>query len=131
IPAAGCKAPPPIPSGATLTRLESLRDSVQRAITGCSARIEALNREQKQLDAQIASGQTRIQQERQLLAGLARDLYRQPSLLVALTSSHSLGEMFTHVADLQSAGARAQTVSNQLNSDQVRLRDDRAAVAAA
>lgn len=131
IPAAGCKAPPSIPSSASLTRLTSLRDSVQRAITGCSARIEALNREQKQLDGQIAAGQTRIQQERLLLAGLARDLYRQPSLLVAITGSHSLGDVFTRVADLQSAGARAQALTDQLSADQARLHDERAAVAAA
>jgi transglycosylase-like protein with SLT domain len=131
LPAAGCKAPPAVPSSASFSRLVSLRDSVQRAISGCAARIEALNRQQKRLDADIAAGETRIDQEQILLAGLARDLYRQPSLLVALTSSHSLGDFFTRFADLQSASARAEALTNQLHADQLRLQQDRATVAAA
>ena len=117
IPAGGCQAPPAVPAHATLTRLVSLRDSVQRAITGCASRIEALNREQKRLDADIAAGETRVQQERLLLAGLARDLYRQPSFLVALTSSHNLGDFLTRVSDLQSASERAAVLTDQLNAD--------------
>ena len=131
LPAAGCKAPPAVPSSASFSRLVSLRDSVQRAISGCAARIEALNRQQQQLDAEIAAGDTRVEQEQELLAGLARDLYRQPSLLVALTSSHSLGDFFTRVSDLQSASARAEALTNRLHADQQRLREDRATVAAA
>jgi transglycosylase-like protein with SLT domain len=131
VPAAGCKAPPAVPSHASLSALEALRNSVQLAISGCAARIEALNRRQARLNAQIAAGDARVQQERELLAGLARDLYRQPSLLVALTSSHSLGDFFTRVSDLQSAGARAQALTNQLNADQAQLRSDRASVEAA
>ncbi len=131
LPAAGCQAPPAVPSRAGLNQLVSMRDSVQRAISGCAARIEALNREQKRLDGQIAAGQARIQAERELLAGLARDLYRQPSLLVALTSSHSLGDFFTRVADLQSASARAQALTDQLAADQARLQEERSSVAAA
>ena len=131
VPAAGCQAPPAIPNRYTLSRLVTLRDSVQRAISGCAARIEALNREQKQLDGEIAAGETRVAKEKLLLAGLARDLYRQPSLLVALTSSHSLGDFITRVGDLQSAGARAEQLTTQLSADQARLRDERATVAAA
>lgn len=131
LPAAGCKAPPAVPGGASFSRLVTLRDSVQRAISGCAARIEALNREQARLDAEIAAGDTRVNQEQLLLAGLARDLYRQPSLLVALTSSHSLGDFFTRVSDLQSASARAEALTNELQADQQRLRQDRATVAAA
>jgi len=131
LPAGGCQAPPAVPTRAALSRLISLRDSVQRAISGCASRIEMLNREQARLDAEIAAGQTRVQQERLLLAGLARDLYRQPSLLVALTSSRSLGDFLTRVSDLQSASARAAALTEQLNADQARLAEDRATVAVA
>jgi peptidoglycan hydrolase CwlO-like protein len=131
IPAAGCQAPPAVPKHAALDALVSLRDSTERAISGCAARIEALNREERQLDARIAAGQTRIQQEQLLLGGLARDLYRQPSLLVALTSSSSLGDFFTRVGDLQSASERAATLTAQLQSDEAQLREERAAAAGA
>lgn len=130
LPPAGCKAPPAVPSRATLATLETLRDAVQQAMSGCAARIEALNRRQATLDTEIAAGETRVQQEQALLAGLARDLYRQPALLVALTSSRSLGDFFTRVSDLQSAGARAAALTDELRADEAQLRTERAAVAA-
>lgn len=129
---AGCSAPPAIPASATLSQLGPLQHTVQVALDGCAARIEALNRLQAALAGQIAGDTARIGDEKVLLAGLARMLYRQPqSPLVVLTASHSLGDFFTQWGDMQSAGARARTVSGQLAADEQSLQTQQAEAAAA
>jgi hypothetical protein len=128
----GCQAPPAIPANATLSQLGALQDRVQTALDGCAARVEKLNRLQATLSAQIATTSQRIADEKLLMAGVARVLYRQPqSPLVALTTSRSLGDFFTEWADMQSAGARAESLSRQLTADQQRLQTQRADVLAA
>lgn len=128
---ATCGAAPTIPSHASLRQLSTIQTEVQTAISGCAARIEQLNRRQSTLNQEIATGTQRIAIQRQLLAGLARGLYRQPqSILVALTSSHSLGDFFTHVSDIQSASARAQALTAQLAAEQARMAREKASVAA-
>ena len=132
ISAAGCSAPPAVSPSATFNQLISLQHQVQTSLDGCAARIEALNRLQASLSSQISSGAERVAAEQVLLSGLARMLYRQPqSPLVALTSSRSLGDFFTQWSDMQSAGARARTLSDQLAADQQRLETERAEVQAA
>lgn len=129
---AGCAAPPAIPAGATLSRLGALQHQVQTALNGCAARVEALNRLQASLQSQIAAGSQRIVAEQALLAGLARVLYRQPrSVLVTLTTSRSLGDFFTQWSDMQAAGARAEVLTAQLQTDEARLQEQRIEVAAA
>lgn len=127
----GCQAPPAIPSGATVSQIGALQAQVQARMNGCAARIEALNRQLSALDRSIVSQDQRIGSERQLLAGLARDLYRRPqSIVVALATSRSLGEFLTGVADMQSAGARATQLTDQMQADESQLRSERAAAAA-
>jgi hypothetical protein len=130
--AAGCEAPPAIPGGATFNQLAALQRRVETSLDGCAARIERLNQLQASLKSQIAADALRIGDEKQLLAGLARVIYRQPqSPLVALTSSRSLGDFFTQWSDMQSAGARAKATSDQLQADQQRLETEQAEIAAA
>lgn len=132
IPAAGCAAPPTIPSGASFDTLRALRDRVQTRMSGCASRVESLNRQLRTLNAQIDAGSRRIAAEQRLLAGLAGTMYRQPSsVLVALTSSSSLGDFLTRIADLESAGARARDLTARLQADQEQLQADRTEVAAA
>lgn len=128
----GCQTPPAIPANVSWSQLRALQHRVQTALDGCAARIEALNRLQASLTLQIAAGSQRITDEKLLLGGLARVLYRQPqSPLVALTTSRSLGDFFTQWSDMQAAGFRAETLSRQLAADQQLLRTQQADVAAA
>lgn len=127
----GCQAPPAIATGATVSQIAALQAQVQSRMNGCAARIEALNKQLSALDRSIVSEDQRIGSERQLLAGLARDLYRRPqSVVVALATSRSLGEFLTGVADMQSAGARATELTDQMQADESELRSERAAAAA-
>ena len=130
--AAGCAAPPAISTNASLSRLIDLQRQVQNALNGCAARVEGLNKLRASLDRQITAGTQRIASEQLLLAGLARILYRQPrSVLVTLTTSRNLGDFFTQYADMQAAGARAQQLTAQLQTERTRLQTERAEVAAA
>ena len=126
---AGCQAPPAIPLGASLEQLGALQSQVQTRIDGCAARIEAMNVRLARLDRTILAEDQRISTERSLLAGLARDLYRRPqSVLVALATSRSLGDFLTGVADMQSAGARARQLADQMQADESQLRMQRAEI---
>jgi murein DD-endopeptidase MepM/ murein hydrolase activator NlpD len=84
------------------------------------------------LDAQIAAAiqqeailAARIDTERAQLRELARAIYVAPtSVLVILGEAQSLSDLFTRVADLNVAGARAADVKASLASDLTSLQEE-------
>ncbi len=79
-----------------------------------------------QLDSQISDTQDRIDVEKQQIAALARDLYRQPDsfwLLVARTGN--IHDAIQATADVVIAGQRAHAVEAKLEADLVKLQADR------
>jgi len=79
-----------------------------------------------QLDSQISVTQGRIDTEKEQIAALARDLYRQPDsfwLLVARTGN--IHDAIQATADLVIAGQRAHAVESSLEADLARLQSDR------
>lgn len=79
-----------------------------------------------QLDSQISDTQGRIDVEKQQVAALARDLYRQPDsfwLLIARTGN--VHDAIQATSDLVIAGQRAHDVEARLEADLVKLQADR------
>ena len=79
------------------------------------------------LDSQIADTQARIDVEKEQIAALARDLYRQPDsfwLLIARTGS--IHDALQATSDLVIAGQRAHSLQAKLEADLAKLQADRA-----
>jgi hypothetical protein len=122
----GCEAPDPITGQLSLAQTLSLEDGVRLSMAGCAATIEALNAQLNALNQEISQNGKLIEEDRTILRGLARDLYRQPSsVLDALIKSGNLGDFITGISDEQSAASRAKTISDQLNRRQAQLESDR------
>jgi murein DD-endopeptidase MepM/ murein hydrolase activator NlpD len=91
------------------------------------------------LDTQITLAQQReamlterIATERAQIRQLARGVYQSPtSVLLVLAQSYSLNDLFTRVADLNVAGARASDLKGSLAADLALLEQERAAEQAA
>ena len=90
--------------------------------------IANLEDEIAKLDGQIADTQARIDVEKQELAVVARDIYREPSslwLLVARTGN--LRDALIATSDMVVAGQRAHALQVKLEADLKKLQDELAA----
>ena len=103
---------------------QSLQDNAAQQAQ-VAAKIEEVKAKIADLDQQIAQDQRqeawvsqRIDTERAQLRQLARAAYESPgSVLVVLSESRSLSDLFTRVADLNVAGSRAAVIKSSLSSD--------------
>ena len=107
---------------------KSLQDNAAQQ-TKVQAKIADVEAKIADLDRQIAEAQmretllsSRIETERAQLRQLARAVYESPgSVLVVLAQSRSLSDLFTRIADLNVAGARATEIKSSLEKDLAEL----------
>ena len=107
---------------------KSLQDNAAQQ-TKVQAKIADVEAKIADLDRQIAEAQmretllsSRIEIERAQLRQLARAVYESPgSVLVVLAQSRSLSDLFTRIADLNVAGARATEIKSSLEKDLAEL----------
>lgn len=88
--------------------------------------ISSLEDQIAQLDQQISDTQARIQIEKDELAAMSRDIYREPDsfwLLIARTSN--LHEALLATADAIVAGQHAHALQTKLEADLAKLQSDR------
>jgi murein DD-endopeptidase MepM/ murein hydrolase activator NlpD len=112
---------------------QSLQDNAAQQAQ-VQAKVEEAQAKIADLDMQIADAQRRqallsdrIVSERAQLRQLARAVYESPgSVLVVLAESHSLGDLFTRVSDLNIAGSRASNIKASLAGDLVELQQEQA-----
>lgn len=79
-----------------------------------------------QLDSQISDTQDRIAVEKEQIAALARDLYRQPdSFWLLLARTGNIHDAIQATSDLVIAGQHAHEVEAKLEADLVKLQADR------
>ena len=111
---------------------KSLQDNAAQQ-TKVQAKIADVEAKIADLDRQIAEAQmretllsSRIETERAQLRQLARAVYESPgSVLVVLAQSRSLSDLFTRIADLNVAGARATEIKSSLEKDLAELQRQR------
>jgi len=111
---------------------KSLQDNAAQQ-TKVQAKIADVEAKIADLDRQIAEAQmretllsSRIEIERAQLRQLARAVYESPgSVLVVLAQSRSLSDLFTRIADLNVAGARATEIKSSLEKDLAELQRQR------
>jgi len=107
---------------------KSLQDNAAQQ-TKVQAKIADVEAKIADLDRQIAEAQmretllsSRIEIERAQLRQLARAVYESPgAVLVVLAQSRSLSDLFTRIADLNVAGARATEIKSSLEKDLAEL----------
>ena len=95
---------------------------VQAKIADVEAKIADLDRQIAEAQMREALLSSRIETERAQLRQLARAVYESPgSVLVVLAQSRSLSDLFTRIADLNVAGARATEIKSSLEKDLAEL----------
>ena len=94
------------------------QQALQADVNDADAKIAAIEDQLKQLDDQMQQTQSRIADEKQQIASLARAIYAQPSsILLLVVESRSLGDMITRINDYRSAAGRAQQLKDHLKDD--------------
>lgn len=94
------------------------QQAVQSKIVAIQAKIADLNVQIEAAQQREAFLANRIVDERAQLKQLARAIYVAPSsVLVVIGESHSLGDLFTRIADMNVAGSRAAAVKSSLERD--------------
>ncbi|MEO8745751.1 MAG: peptidoglycan DD-metalloendopeptidase family protein [Candidatus Dormiibacterota bacterium] len=81
-----------------------------------------------QLDAQISDTEARIEVEKEQVAAMARDIYRQPdSFWLLVARAGNLHDALQATSDLVIAGQHAHALQARLEADLAKLEADRAA----
>jgi murein DD-endopeptidase MepM/ murein hydrolase activator NlpD len=112
----------------TLDQLATTEQALTDQVAQEEAVIADLEDKIALLDAQIADTEARIDVEKQQLAALVRDIYRQPSsfwILIARTGS--LSDALVATSDAVIAGQRAHALQVKLEADLAKLQAERSA----
>lgn len=111
---------------ATLDRFAGIEVSLNAQVTRQELIITSLEAEIARLDTEIASTQARIEVEKQQLATMSREIYREPaSLFILIARSGNLHEALVVTADAVVAGQRAHALQDKLQADLNRLQTAR------
>jgi len=112
----------------TLDQLATTEQALSDQVAQEEAIIADLEDQIAQLDSQIADTEARIDVEKQQLAALARDIYRQPaSFWILIARTGSLSDALVATSDAVIAGQRAHTLQKKLEADLAKLQAERAA----
>ncbi|HET7338866.1 MAG TPA: peptidoglycan DD-metalloendopeptidase family protein [Candidatus Dormibacteraeota bacterium] len=110
----------------TLDQFSGTEQMLTDEVTQEEQVISSLEDQIAQLDQQISDTEARIQVEKDQLAAMSREIYRQPDsfwLLIARTSN--LHEALLATADAIVAGQHAHDLQTKLQADLVKLQADR------
>jgi murein DD-endopeptidase MepM/ murein hydrolase activator NlpD len=113
---------------AVLDEYAGIEVSLTAQVAQEEALISSLEAQIARLDAQIADTQARIEVEKQELATMSRQIYREPtSFFLLIARSGNLHQALIVSADAVVAGQRAHALQDRLEADLATLQADRTA----